>query len=389
MLWDMRILIATGIFRPEIGGPATFAFELGKRLSATGHAITLLTYSDKASYPADAELGFPIIRVVRGRSKIKNYFNYFKVAWREVKKNAIIYSLDWFSAGMPVALACKFAHKKYILRVGGGYIWEKYLSQGNPPVTLKDFYARGLQKRYPLMFWIIGRVLRRAERIIFNSDQQRELYNSVYGLDSNKTLTIYNAVPENRLSSLVQSYNSDDFERDKEIVFAGRFIKMKNIESLIKAFSGLDDKSFRLLLIGNGPLEPKLRNLVDELKILDRVRFFPAMSPSELYKRIAHAHVVVIPSWTDISPNQAYECLSLGIPILLTKENYLSINTYDFLKIDPASVDDIAEKLNMITKPEEYKEFVANLKKIKFYHPWSEVVGEHIRLFVNLNRNQL
>ncbi len=384
----MRILIATGIFRPEFGGPATFAFELGKRLAATGHDITLVTYSNEATYPSDAELGFPIIRVVRGVSKLSNYFRYFKVVYKEVKKNSIIYSLDWFSVGVPLALACKFVHKKYLLRVGGGYIWEKYLSEGKPPVTLKEFYNRKLYKNYPLMFWLIGKVLRGAERVIFNSDQQRILYNEVYKLNPEKTLTIWNAVPENRLSGLVQSYNSNGFERDKEIVFAGRLIKMKNVESLIQAFSLISDKSFKLLLIGDGPLEKTLRDLVSSLRLNDKVEFLGRMSQSELYKRIAHSYVVVIPSWTDVSPHQAYECLALGIPILLTKENYLNINSQKILTIDPASVSDITEKLNKILEPEAYAEFVQSLNNIKAHHPWSDVVGEHIRLFVNLNRNQ-
>lgn len=383
----MKILIATGIFKPELGGPATVALELGKRLQATGHSITVLTYSAKSSYRFDAELDFPVIRVVRGKNKILNYFRYFLAAAREMKKHAVTYTLDWFSAGLPILFASKISRKPYVVRVSGGYIWEKYLAEGKPPMTLRAFYENGIYKNYKLMFWLISRVLRNAECVVFNSDEQRVLYERFYKLLPQKTKAIYNAVPDNRISGLVNSYNIDNVERDREIVFAGRFIKMKNVESLVQAFAKFQDHSFKLLLIGEGPLKPDLERLVTKLGLGERVEFMPPMSQSDLYRRIAHSYFVVIPSWTDISPNQAYECLSLGIPFLLTKENYLSINNQQFMKIDPASVADIASKMNQLLGRTEYLKFIGELRRITFDNPWSRVVGEHLKLFSAITRS--
>ena len=105
------------------------------------------------------------------------------------------------------------------------------------------------------------------------------------------------------------------------------------------------------------------------------------MSQKDLYRRITNCAYVVIPSWTDVSPHQAYECLVQGIPFLITKENYLSINEYDFLKIDPSSVDDIAEKMNSLLDPQKYTEFSEQLSEISFSHPWSQVLAEHLKIF--------
>ncbi len=381
----MRILIATGIFKPEVGGPATVAFELAKKLQATGHSVTVITYSDKPYFDGDKDMLFRLIRVERSQYKLINYLRYFSVVLREIRKHTVAYTLDWFSGGLPVMLASKLTGKKYIVRVGGGYLWEKYLAEGRPPLTLRQFYAQGLHKEYKLMFFVIKKVLQNAERVIFNSDIQRELYIPIYDLHPQKTLTIYNAIPENKLSGLVQSYNADFFERDKEIVFAGRFIKMKNIESLVRAFAKLEDKSFRLLLIGSGPLDADIRILTDALGLSASVEFLPTMSQSDLYYRIASCYLVVIPSWTDVSPNQVYECLALGIPFLISKENYLSISAQLPMQIDPGSVDDIAAKLNALLDPAAYRQFVGQEKSIAFDHPWDKVVEEHLKVFMNLN----
>ncbi len=377
----MKILITSGIFRPELGGPATFAAEIIKRFQAEGHTVTFITYSEKETYDFDSEYSFPIIRVVRTGSKIKNYVRYFSAVFKEIYRHDFVYSLDWFSAGIPVMLASKLAFKKYIVRVGGGYIWEKYLAEGNPPMPLKEFYEKGIYKRYALMYFLIKRVLKNAATVIFNTEVQKELYQKYYNLKPEKTFTIFNAVPEHKFGMLVQSYKIRNIDRDKEIVFAGRFIKMKNVEAAIRAFALLKDPEFHLLLIGEGPTEAELRKLVTELKLDNRVKFQKSMSQLELYRKIANCYYVIIPSWTDVSPNQAYECLALNIPFLLTQENYLSINKKEFLKINPASVDDIAEKMNALLDADNYEAFVTSLDRLRFRYGWNTVVAEHMKVF--------
>jgi len=63
----MRILIATGIFPPDIGGPATILGALAKSLEENGLEIRILTYSDIVSGN-----GEKIFRVRRG-----HYLKYF------------------------------------------------------------------------------------------------------------------------------------------------------------------------------------------------------------------------------------------------------------------------------------------------------------------------
>jgi glycosyltransferase involved in cell wall biosynthesis len=380
----MKVLIATGIFKPEPGGPATYAAELGRRLHSTGHPVTVVTYSNKAHFDLDTSYPFIIRRVVRTRNKIINYYRYFSALMKEIEKHSLIYTLDWFSAGLPVMLAAKRKNKKYIVRVGGGYIWEKYLSQGKPPVTLKEFYERKMYRRYYIMYYIIKKVLQNASWVIFNSDDQRELYHKYYKLDPHKTSVIYNPVPENKFGTLVRTYEQRFARRDKEIVFAGRFIKMKNVEAAVRAFHKLEDKEFRLLLIGEGPTESLLRQLVTDLKLEDRVEFLPSMSQMNLYRRIINCYYLILPSWTDVSPNQINEAMSLGIPFLLTKENYLSINNQKFLTIDPNSVDDIANKMNSLLDPRQYEAFIHSLSKLSMNQTWNHAVVEHMRIFTQV-----
>ncbi len=372
----MKILIVTGIFPPEIGGPAPYAANLATKLIQAGHIVDLITYSDLETYEGDLKYPFHVTRVLR-QGKLSNYARMFWLLFRNIKKYNVVYSLDWFSVGVPLYLASYLKRKRYIVRVGGGYLWERYLAENNPPMPMRAFYEKLLFKKYPIMYFLIRQVLRNAAYVVFNSQTQAELYNRYYEINPESIRVIYNPVtkvliPVSRTAPT------------KEIFFVGRFIAMKNIESLLRAFAKLKDTTYTLSLIGEGPRAELLLGLTKELGIADRVTWSGPLPQEELYTRIINCAYVVLPSWTDISPNQIYECMALGIPFLLTKENYLAINEEEFLKIDPTNVDDIAEKMNLLSDPKMYGPFTQELKQIDFSYTWDEAVKDHMRLFNTL-----
>ena len=158
---------------------------------------------------------------------------------REAKTCDLIYTLDWFAAGLPVALAAKLRGKPYVVRVGGDYLWEqKYLESGQKPVTLREFYTSGIYRRsgYAIAFRLIRFVLSGARHVVFNSNAQRELYVRFYGLAPARVSTIFNPVPE------VSSAAKNDASRRNEFVYWGRFIVMK---ISIPSFALLHRRTFR------------------------------------------------------------------------------------------------------------------------------------------------
>jgi len=243
-------------------------------------------------------------------------------------------------------------------------------------MPLRDFYAQGLYRNYPVMFFLIKRVFRNASSVIFNSDEQRKLFVRYYALRHDRTSTIYNPTPNIDVPA-----EREVRSPDKEIVFAGRLIVMKNVETLIRAFAHLDDKEYRLRIIGDGPQRAKLERIARAVEVEDRVTFEPPISRDELYRTIINCSFVVLPSWTDISPNQVPECLSFGIPFLLTKEHYLPIDTSEVLTIDPRSIEDVADKMNRLTDPDRYAEHVRTLGHLSIRHTWLSVTEEHEALF--------
>jgi hypothetical protein len=60
----MKLLIATGLYAPEIGGPATYTAFLEKHLSRQGVAYEVLPYSVVRGYPKIIRHGAYLIKLL-------------------------------------------------------------------------------------------------------------------------------------------------------------------------------------------------------------------------------------------------------------------------------------------------------------------------------------
>jgi glycosyltransferase involved in cell wall biosynthesis len=381
----MKVLIASGIFAPESGGPATYAPKLATRLVEQGIEAPVITYSDLPSYEQDAGYSFPLTRVVRHGGRLQNYLRFYRTFKKAVSGVDLIYTLDWLAAGVPVALVARRKKIPYICRVGGDYAWEQlHLGRGKKPCTLKEFYEKGIYRKSHAVNALVKFVLRGASHVVFNSDVQRDIYIKYLGISPERSSVIENPVPTNLWPGIVRGTAT------KEIVCASRMVAMKNVELVLQAFAQAQlPADYTLVVIGDGPEEHMLRTLADTLGIAARTTFLPGMTQEALYERVKDCRALVIASWTDISPNQAYEALALHIPLLITRENYLSIRSQFPEQFDPRSSRELAEKFSMLADDARYQEFVQKYGAIQFALSWEEVTAQHLELFRAHARNEV
>ena len=72
---------------------------------------------------------------------------------------------------------------------------------------------------------------------------------------------------------------------------------------------------WNLVIVGSGPELPRLRRLVRDHRLEERVEFIPWLPRAELHRMLARADVVVVPSLRDDSPFIVAEAQALGRPV--------------------------------------------------------------------------
>src|SRR3989344_5493940 len=131
-----RILIATGIFPPEIGGPASYGKILATKL---GTNATVLTYSSVWSFKDDKN---QIFRTIRVWSKwpiwIKHFIFGIKLIFM-AQKHDVIYALNVWSAGFPCLITSYIFKKRFVVRIVGDYAWEVGVGKGKVKLLIDDF----------------------------------------------------------------------------------------------------------------------------------------------------------------------------------------------------------------------------------------------------------
>jgi GalNAc-alpha-(1->4)-GalNAc-alpha-(1->3)-diNAcBac-PP-undecaprenol alpha-1,4-N-acetyl-D-galactosaminyltransferase len=157
----------------------------------------------------------------------------------------------------------------------------------------------------------------------------------------------------------VQRYN---VPRENVILYVGRFAWEKAPERLIEAFSKVKRHGWTLEMAGDGPLLNKMKKLVKELSINDKVIFHGEVKNVDAL--FARASIYVIPSILEGFPNALCEAMAAGLPsICFETIPYEDIFTdgYDGFAVAAGDIDALGNKITeLIDNPELRNEIGKN-----------------------------
>lgn len=144
-----------------------------------------------------------------------------------------------------------------------------------------------------------------------------------------------------------------EFKNDVEdyVLFFGRLSKEKGVETLIKSMKLTKEKR-KLIILGTGPIEGRLKESVKVEGLEDRVSLLGFKTGTELEKYISKAKVVVLPSeWYENGPYSAMEAMAQGKPLIVSNLGGLpelvddGVNGYIFNAKDAT---DLAKKIDTL-----------------------------------------
>src|SRR3989344_6338085 len=187
-----KILITTGIFPPDIGGPASYAMALGRNATKE-QQITVVTYSSKFSYPADKELPFKVVRVWRRWPKGLRHLIYFLRVLNQAKKHDVVLSLNAISAGRPALAAARMRKKRFFVKIGGDYAWEIAVNKKKSSLLINDFQNTAQKGFINILAKTQRKVCLKADGVIVPSQYLAGIVKK-WGVPSDKIHVIYNGV---------------------------------------------------------------------------------------------------------------------------------------------------------------------------------------------------
>ncbi len=104
-----------------------------------------------------------------------------------------------------------------------------------------------------------------------------------------------------------------------KLLYVGSLIERKGVDLLFKAFAACDNKSLRLVLVGDGKEKDNLMNLAGQLGISDRVEFRGFLSGQALRECYKNAGAFVLPTREDCFGLVLIEAMCAGLPIIVSR----------------------------------------------------------------------
>ena len=364
------MLLATGIYPPAIGGPATYVVRLAQELHARGVAVQVLTYGEKTEdgrWKMEDGEPWPVQRVSRAGGPFARWGRYSKALQVLSKDADILYAFSSVSVGVPLLLARVHSPHK-VLRLGGDFLWERATDRGETR-PLAEWY-----EQKPKRIRLMNSILRTFDSIIFSTRFQEQLYERCYRLLPLHRV-IENAYPE---GVPVHHESHAPFR----LLYYGRFVGFKNLFSLLSAVATMPE--IILTLVGEGPLCAELRSRASALGIADRVTMQgTAHVPQEREAIFAEHDLLILPSFTEISPNAALEARATGLPVLLTEATGLSIPLVQGMMRCPLyRPEQIVRAVQAVL--EDYPRIANAAAVLPPVRSWADVAEEHLTFFRSL-----
>lgn len=200
----------------------------------------------------------------------------------------------------------------------------------------------GIPNHSPIAQKVFSLVYRLADQVICVSQSVKKHLVKTGEIPQKKGVVIYNPVSVPKKYALTKTAKFN-------LVYVGRLEKVKNVESLIHAFSKIKKDHLQLTIVGDGRERVALENLVNQLGSKDSIVFEGFQS--EPGKFLSLADLYVLPSYSEGFGIAAVEAMFLKVPVLATSvggvPEFINHGENGWL-FDPNSVEDLVEKLTHI-----------------------------------------
>lgn len=310
----MKVLLTSGIYEPDIGGPATFIPELAQLLVNQNNQVGIVTLG---KYEKEDQIKpWEIYKIPRTHKLLRLPRTIFEI-YAESKNREVIFANGLF---LETALAIFFRRGKVkgIAKIVGDPVWERAVNQGKTDLGLQEFNK---SPKFDLGFKI--------ERFLFNWAFGK--FEMILCPSEELSLLVKNWLPSKLIKVVHNGTNCHEFNENRirntnyDLILVSRLVEWKNVDKVLEALKGLN---YKIGIIGTGPEQKKLIDMSKSLNL--DIDFLGSMSKVEVRDKLTQSKVFVLYSNYEGLSFALIEAMANGLAVIASaNEGNSSVITND------------------------------------------------------------
>jgi glycosyltransferase involved in cell wall biosynthesis len=315
----VRVLIVSGIWPPDVGGPASHAPDVAQFLRGRGHEVEVVTTAD-APPPARPYS----VRVVPRHHRVGvRHYRGAALVHQRARNADVVYTTGMFGRS---ALGSALARKPYVVKLTADPAFERSHRRGFVEGNVDEFQERRGGPAVALLRFARDVELRRAAHVFTPSAYLRELALG-WGVPPDRVSVLPNPSP-----GAQELGERDELRRafglnGATLAFAGRLTAQKSLGRALEAVAAA--AGVKLVVAGEGPERESLQARAGELGIGDRVTFLGAQPRERILELFRAADGTILSSSWENFPHTVVEALAVGTPVLAMEAGGVSEVVHD------------------------------------------------------------
>jgi glycosyltransferase involved in cell wall biosynthesis len=342
----MKFLLVSGIYFPDIGGPATYIPRIAHALIAEGHSVTTLSLSDDINRKLPEE---PWSRIFVSRKLLKPFR--FLMTLRFILKSRPgsegVYSNGLYEE---CGVASIFGVRLLVVKIVGDPIWERFRNSRDSTISIVDFQSKKLSLIFKVqrvfLVWSLNRF-----RLVTTPSAELAKFISGWGVKSP-----IEVIPNGINCNLTQKKESDE-----SVVSVSRLVSWKNIDLLIQACA---ETKLALKVIGEGPERGRLEEIARELGA--DVKFLGELDSGGVGQVLSESGIFALISDYEGLSFALLEAMMVGIPVVVSSNagnTQVIQNEVNGLVVSTGNLDETKQALSRLITDNHLKEFLSKNAK--------------------------
>jgi glycosyltransferase involved in cell wall biosynthesis len=304
----VKVLVVSGIWPPDVGGPASHAPDVAAFLSGRGHHVEVVITASSAPASTAYEVHWISRALPKGVIHVRTGL---EIA-RRAALNDVVYTTGMFGRS---SLGAALARKPYVLKLTADPAFERARRRGIVGGDVDEFQHDAGRPAVRLLRVARDAELKRAAHVVTPSGYLRELA-LTWGVDASRVSVLPNPTPPLPVLPPREELRQRFELTGPALAFAGRLTAQKSLRIALEAVASVDAIEF--LIAGEGDERTRLEQDVLELGLGGRVRFLGALPRERVVELFAAADASILSSSWENFPHTVVEALAVGTPVLAT-----------------------------------------------------------------------